>query len=226
MAAHGWIVLLRLRKLAVQPLAKDLALLVGGVLEADTGLMAVAFPGQLARNFELLVHAGQFQREAERAFFGDAARKLKRHAAFAEVDGGGGVLALPGTLDRNFHWDPHLHPPFALHQGSNRAKTGLGALHRERLVQDEMRPHLETALESDGRLHQYDGESPLVDGSGFGSLQHTASFWIRRIYDDGFETLAGDPADGIVRGRAMLDANFQVAEDPAQDANRLFVRTE
>src|SRR5208282_413487 len=211
MAADGWIVLLGLGKVAVQPLAKKVALLVGGVLEADTGLTAVAFPCQLASDLELLLQARQFEREAKRAFFGDAAGKLKRHAAFAEVDGLGGVLALPGTLDWNFHGDAHLDPPFALHQGSNRAKTGLGALHRERFVQDEMGPHFETAFESDGGLDQHNRERALVDGSGFGTQQDAASFWIRGIYDDGFKTLAGDPTDGLVRGGAVLHANFQVA---------------
>ena len=141
------------------------------------------------------------------------------------------VLALyrpePITLDRNLHRDPQLQPPFPLHQGSNRAKAGFGALDRKGFVEDEMGPHFEAALESDRRFHQHDREGSLVDGSGFGCPQHAARFLrIRPIYDDGFETLAGDPADGIVRGGAMLDVNFQVAEDPAQDAHRLFVGTQ
>ena len=131
------------------------------------------------------------------------------------------------TLDWNLHGDPQLQPPFTLHQGANCAKTRFGALDRKGFVQDEMGPHFETALESDGRFHQHDPESSAVDGRGFGSPQYAAGFFhVRPVDDDGFETLAGDPADGIVRGGAMLDVNFQVAEDPAQDAHRLFVRTQ
>jgi len=90
-----------------------------------------------------------------------------------------------------------------------------------------MGPYFEATFESDGRFHQHDPEGPAVDGRGFGSPQYAAGFFhIRPVYDDSFETLAGDPADGIVRARAMLDVNFQVAEDPAQDAHRLFVRTQ
>ena len=61
MANHRWVVLLHLGQLAVQPLAKSGALLIGGVLEADTGLSAVAFPGQLAMDFELLLDSWQFE---------------------------------------------------------------------------------------------------------------------------------------------------------------------
>ena len=226
-AIHGWVVLLGLRKLGVQPLANGVALLVGGILETDPGLIAVAFPCQLSIDFELLVHARQFEREAERVFFCDAAGKLDRHAAFAEIEGLGFVPARAVTLDRNLHSDPQLQPPFTLHQGANRTKAGFGALDRKGFVEDEMGPHFETALESDGRFHQHDREGSLVDGSGFGSSQHAASFLrIRPIYDDRFETLTGDPADGIVCGGAMFDVNFQVAEDPAQHAHRLFVGTQ
>jgi hypothetical protein len=125
------------------------------------------------------------------------------------------------------HSDPHLQPPFTLHQGPNRTKAGFGALDRKGFVEDEMGPHFETALEPDGSFHQHDPEGSLVDGSGFGSPEHAAGFLrIRPIYDDGFETLTGNLADGIVRGAAMLDVNFQVAQDPAQDARRLFVGTQ
>src|SRR5271170_4373734 len=45
-AIDGWIVLLRLRKLAIQPLADDVALLLAGILEADASLIAITFPSQ------------------------------------------------------------------------------------------------------------------------------------------------------------------------------------
>ncbi len=90
-----------------------------------------------------------------------------------------------------------------------------------------MGPHFEAALESHGGFHQHDPEGPAVDGRGFGSPQYAAGVLrIRPVHDDGFETLTGDPADGIVPVRAMLDANFQIAEDPAQNAHRLVVRTQ
>ena len=177
--------------------------------------------------FELPVHARQIEREAERALFRDAAGKLNCHAAFAEVDGLGFVPARPKTLDRNLHSDPQLQPPFPLHQRSHRTKAGFGALDRERLVEDEMGPHFEPALEPDWSFHQHDPEGSLVDRSGFSSPQHGASiFSIRPIHDDGLETLAGDSADGIVRVGAMFEVNFKVAKDPAQDAHRSFIRTQ
>src|ERR1019366_4934773 len=220
-AIHRWVVRFGIGKLAVQPLVKNAAVLVGGVFETDTGLIVVAFPCQISLQFELPVHARQIEREAERALFRDVAGKLNRHAAFAEVDGLGIVPARPDTLDRNLHRDPQLQPPFPLHQGSNRTKAGFGALHRERFVENEMGSHFEPALESDWSFHQHDPESPLVDRSGFSSPQHGASILsIRPIHDDGLETLAGDSADGIVRVGAMFEVNFKVAEDPAQDSHR------
>src|SRR6202140_1662917 len=90
-----------------------------------------------------------------------------------------------------------------------------------------MRPHFETTLQSDGIFYQYDPESSAVDGRGLGSPQYAAGvFNICPVYNDGFETLAGDLADRLVHGGAMVDANFQGAEHPAQDANRLFVGTQ
>jgi len=125
------------------------------------------------------------------------------------------------------HRDPHLQPPFPFHQGSYRAKAGFGALHGKGFVEDEMRPHFESRLESDRGFDQYDREGALVHGSRFSCTQHAPGFLrVRPVYNDGFETLAGDPADGLVPGRAMFDVNFQVAEDPAQDAHRLFVTTQ
>src|SRR6202158_387642 len=90
-----------------------------------------------------------------------------------------------------------------------------------------MRPHFKTALQSDGILHQHDPKSSAVDGRGLGSPQYAAGFFnICPVYNDGFETLAGDSADRIVHGGAMLDANFQVAEHPAREKSGLFVGTQ
>src|SRR5260370_9813201 len=88
-----------------------------------------------------------------------------------------------------------------------------------------MGPHFEASLQSEGKFHQHDREGSLVDGSGFGSLQHAARFLrIRPVYDDGFETLAGDPAGGNARRRAMLVVTFLVAQNPSQDSDPLLVR--
>ena len=90
-----------------------------------------------------------------------------------------------------------------------------------------MGAQFESALESDGRFHQYDRQSPLVDGCGFGRSQQVARvFPVGRICNDGFETLACDPANGVVHAIAVLDVNFQVAKNAAQDAHRLLVRTQ
>src|SRR5208337_4398819 len=86
-AIHRWVVRLGIGKLPIEPLAKNAAVLGGGVFETDTGLIAVAFPRQISMEFELPAHARQFEREAERALFRDAPGKLDRHAAFAEIDG-------------------------------------------------------------------------------------------------------------------------------------------
>src|SRR5208283_888529 len=120
----------------------------------------------------------------------------------------GVVPARADTLDWNLHLDPQLQPPFPFHQGANRPKAALGALDRERLMENEMGAQFESALESDRRFHQHDRERSLVDGSGFGrSQQVTSVLPIRRVCDDSFETLAGDPADGVVRAVAVLDVN-------------------
>src|SRR3979411_2580777 len=113
--------------MAAQPLANDVALLVSGVLETDTGLIAVAFPRQLSIDFELLVHSRQFKGEPERIFLRGTAGKLNCHAAFAEIDGLGFVLAGAVALDRNLYSDPQLQSPFTLHQCADCAKTGFGA---------------------------------------------------------------------------------------------------
>ena len=90
-----------------------------------------------------------------------------------------------------------------------------------------MGPHVETALHSHRGFHQHDRQRSLVDWSGLGSPQHVARFLhIRYIYNNAFETLPGDQADGIVRSSGMLDVDFQIAKNPAQDAHRLFVGTQ
>src|ERR1700675_4326466 len=213
--------------MAAPPLAHHVALLVGGVLEPNAGLIPISLPRHFSIDFELMVHAGQFESEAERGFLRYAVRKLKSHSTFAEVDGLGFVAARPVTFDRNLHSDPQLQPPFTLHQGANRTKTRFSALNRKGFVEDEMSPDFETTLESDGSLHQHYPEGPTIDGRGLGSPQYIAGFLnILPVHDDRFETLAGDPADGIVHPRTMLDANFQITENPAQNAHRLFVGTQ
>ncbi len=90
-----------------------------------------------------------------------------------------------------------------------------------------MGAQFEAALESNGSLHQDDRERALVDGSGSGPSQQAARILhIRSIGDDGFEALAGDATNRLVHGGAVFDVNFQVAEDPAQDAHRFFVGTQ
>src|SRR5437879_9494219 len=115
-ATHGRVVLLGFGKMAAQPLANDVALLVGGVFETDTGLIAIASPCQLSIDFELLIHAWQFEREAKRVLLRDAAGKLNSHAAFAQVDGLGLVAARAVTHDRKLHRHSQRQSPCNLHQ--------------------------------------------------------------------------------------------------------------
>src|SRR5258708_30571355 len=199
-ATHRRIIRFGFRKMAAQPLTYDTALLVGYVLEAYPSLMSVAFPRHFALDFELLIHARQFESKTERVFLRHPAGKLNRHAPFAEVDGLGFVAARAATLDRNFHCHPQLQSPFPLHQGPNCATTRFGAVDRKGLVDHEMSADFEASLESDGRFHQHDPEGSTVDRRGFGSPQYIAGFLnIFPIYDDRFETLAGRPAACVAR---------------------------
>ena len=136
-------------------------------------------------------------------------------------------MARPVTLHRNLHRDPHLQAPLPLHQGSDRAKTRFSPFHRKGFVQNEMGSHFKAALEPDRRFHQHDRQSALIDRCCFSRCQHAGSFLrVPAVHDDGFESLASDAPDGIVRGRAVLDGDFQIAEHPSQDAHCLFVRTQ
>src|SRR5277367_1067720 len=225
-AGDGRIVGLGLGTLAVQPLAQGVALLVGGILEADAGLIASTSPGQLSINFEFLIHAGQFEREMERVFFGYASGKLDGHATFGKIDGFGFVMSGSLTLDWYLHGDAQLETALPLHQGADGAKTGFGALDRERFVENEMGPHFEAAFQTDGGFDQHDRERPFIDRGGLRGLHYGSIFRPGAVYDDGIETLAGETADSLVRGGAVLDANFEITEHAAQDAHGLFVGTQ
>jgi len=111
-------------------------------------LLAVAFPSQLSIDFEGPLGFRQLQREAQRAFFGDATCKLYRHATFANVKSGRVVSARAIALDGNLHGHAQLQTAFALHQGADGAKAGFGALNGKGFVENEMGTHFKPAFEA------------------------------------------------------------------------------
>jgi hypothetical protein len=156
------------------------------------------------------------------------ADKLNGHSAFADVDG---LSFETGRGSETFNWnlncDSHLLAPLTLHQGADCSETGLGAFDGQGLVQNEMGSHVEAAFEADGRFHKHDAQGPLIDRGRFSTTEDVASFFgIHTIDDNGFEALAGDEANGVIAGGAMFDVNFEVAEDPPEDTNCLFVGTQ
>ncbi|MFZ3265385.1 MAG: hypothetical protein WA172_15380 [Terriglobales bacterium] len=89
-----------------------------------------------------------------------------------------------------------------------------------------MSAHLKAAFESDVSLDQDDRKGTLVHRGGFGSAQNVTGFLgIGTIHDDGFVSLTGKPSNGILRVGAMVDADFEVAEDTTQDTDRSLVGT-
>jgi hypothetical protein len=117
-----------------------------------------------------------------------------------------------------------LAPAFALHQGSDRPEAGLGALARKRLVQNKMSAYLEAALESKSGVNQDDPDSAVIRRSSLCGPQYAAGLLrTGTIHNDGFETLAGEFANGGISGVTMLDCNLEVAENAAQDAHRFLI---
>jgi hypothetical protein len=89
-----------------------------------------------------------------------------------------------------------------------------------------MGAHLKAALEAHVIFDEHDREGPLIDRSGLGSAQNIAGFLsIGTVDDDGLETLTGKAANGIFGVGAVIDADFKVAEDTTQNANRPIVGT-
>ena len=173
---------------------------------------------------------------------GEAARAAQAWAGgvgpFLEKRGIAAVINLRGRNDDLSWWQnetreaeargiAHLEAALALHEGANRPKTTLCPLHGQGFMKNKMGAHLEATLESDIIFDQNDGESSLIDRCGLNRAQNIAGiFAVGAIDDDRFEALPGDAPDGGVRPGAMLDADFEVTEHPAQNAHGFFVRTQ
>jgi hypothetical protein len=94
-------------------------------------------------------------------------------------------------------------------------------------MENEMSSYVKSAFEADARFDQYDRKGTLIDGSSLGGANSVTGFFgTGAIHNNGFKTATGKPSDALFEERAMLDVNFEFAEDAPQDAYRLLVRTQ
>ena len=87
-----------------------------------------------------------------------------------------------------------------------------------------MSAYFEAALESESRVNQDDPDGALIGRSSLCGPQYAAGLLrTGAIHNDGFETLAGEFANGGVSGVTVLDCDLKLAENAAQDAHRLLI---
>jgi hypothetical protein len=88
-----------------------------------------------------------------------------------------------------------------------------------------MGTEVEATFESDGGLNERNREGTLVDGRGLNGTKHISGILgFGTINDNDFVALASDPADPLVGVGAVLDSDFEVAQDAAENPHSLVIR--
>jgi hypothetical protein len=130
---------------------------------------------------------------------------------------------LKAIHDGHFDRNPAGAPALTFHQGAGRPKTALGALRRNRLIEDEVRSQSKCCTDI-ALLNRY---SFLVGRSMASCLENLAGYFgIFTVDYDCFEAAAAQLLDRQFCIGAQFDGDFQVIEDASQDTNDLLVRTE
>src|SRR3984957_7706960 len=116
------------------------------VLEPQTHLRPTAFPCELRFDVEGCGGPGQGKFQLPSSMRLAAPRQAERPPALAQIgriDLEPDARFLAPHFHRNLYWDPRVAPPLFLHQRPSRSETRFCALHRQRLIQDEMSSKVE-----------------------------------------------------------------------------------
>src|SRR6267378_5204311 len=194
-------------------------------LNADTTTRIL--PGNRSGGFDHGRRVRQRKGEGDKAaFLARRARKPDREPALAKP-GDGGLLAL-SILESEICGDINFQPdgpaPLSFQEGSGSSKTRLRLFGRDRLVDNKVRAQLKRSLQISTRVDNRDGYGFTVLLPGTDTFQQPEAALVIAVNDDRFESVLREFVGGADGVGAVLDMNFQFAQDIAKDANGAVVR--
>ncbi len=141
--------------------------------------------------------------------------------------GDGGLLAL-SILESEICWDINFQPdgpaPLSFQEGSGSSKTRLRLFGRDRLVDNKVRAQFKHSLQIGARVDNRDGHGLTVLLPGTDAFQQPEAMLVVAVNDDRFEAVLCQLVGGADGIGAVLDMNFQFAQDVAKNANGAVVR--
>src|SRR5437660_10472919 len=159
-------------------------------------------------------------------FFARQAREPDREPTLAKP-GDGGLLAL-AILESEICWDINFQPdgpaPLSFQEGTGSSKTRLRLFGRDRLVDNKVRAQFKYSLQIGARVDNRDGDRFTVLLPGTDAFQQPETALVIAVNDDSFEAVLRQLVGGTDGIGAVLDMNFQFAQDIAKDANGAVVR--
>src|SRR6266852_4109493 len=224
-AAYGRIVLLS--RLQMQPFLQTAVRGVGECRKLNADPTTRILPGNHSGGFDHGRRVRQRKGEGDKAaFLARRVRKPYREPALAKPRDGGllALSILESEICGDINFQPDGPAPLSFQEGSGSSKTRLRLFGRDRLVDNKVRAQLKRSLQIGARVDNRDGHRFTVLLPGADAFQQPEAALVIAVNDDRFEAVLrefGGGADGI---RAVLDMNFQFAQDTAKDAKGAVIR--
>src|SRR4029077_12406131 len=153
-------------------------------------------------------------------------RKPDRETALAKPRNGGllALSILESEICGDINFQPDGPAPLSFQKGAGCSKAGLCLFGRDRLVDNKIRAQLKRSLQIGARVDNRDGDRFSVLLPGADAFQQAEAALVMAVNDDCFEAVLRQFVGGADGVRAVLDMNFQFAQDIAKYAKGAVVR--